>query len=135
MIKKIITLLSIIVMALSPIALSKETVYKARITYYDSETCKWGDAVACPNTKKAVKGVTVAAHPNFKFGTVVKIPALKKAIGSDTFKVQDRGPAVTKKVASKGKAYVFDIYVKSRSKVKQLAKTMPMYMDVIVVKP
>lgn len=108
--------------------------YVARITYYSNDS-KWGNKVACQSSKKAKEGITVAAHPDFGFGTKIIIPELKDKIGNGEFKVQDRGPAVTKKVASRGKAYVFDIYVNNRRKISKFASTKPEYMKVYVVKP
>lgn len=108
--------------------------YTARITYYSNDS-KWGNKVACQFSKRAEEGVTVAAHPDFKFGTKIIIPELKNKIGDGVFKVQDRGPAVTKKVASRGKAYVFDIYVSNRKKISKFASTKPEYMKVYVLKP
>lgn len=109
-------------------------VYTARITYYSTDG-KWGDRVACQRSKRAKEGITVAAHPDFKFGTKVFIPGLKGKIGNGNFIVQDRGGAVTSKKASRGKAYVFDIYVTSHSKIDKHARTQPEYMKVYAVKP
>lgn len=109
-------------------------VYTARITYYSTDG-KWGDRVACQRSKRAKEGVSVAAHPNFKFGTKLYIPQLKGKIGNGNFIVQDRGGAVTSKKASRGKAYVFDIYVTSHSKIRKYAYSQPEYMKVYVVKP
>lgn len=108
--------------------------YKARITYYSTDG-KWGNRVACQNTKRAKEGITVAAHPDFKFGTKIFIPSLKGKIGDGNFIVQDRGGAVTSKKASRGRAYVFDIYVKTHSKISKFARANPEYMIVYVVKP
>lgn len=101
--------------------------HTARITYFT------GTRVACQKAKFAKEGVTVAAHPKFKFGTKLYIPDLKNVIGDGNFIVQDRGPAVTSKVASKGKALVFDIYVSSRAKISKFANKQPMYMKVYVL--
>ena len=109
-------------------------VYNARITYYSTDG-KWGNRVACQSSKRAKEGVSVAAHPNFKFGTKLYIPQLKGKIGNGNFIVQDRGSAVTKKKASRGKAYVFDIYVTSHSKIHKYAHSQPEYMKVYVQKP
>ena len=111
---------------------AKEEIYWARITYYTDDG-KWGNQVACPDTQYAKKGITVAGHPQFPFGTKIIIPALKGKIGDDgKFVVQDRGSAVTSKKASRGKAFVFDAYVKSEAEVRFYAKKMPEYMRVIV---
>jgi hypothetical protein len=131
----------------TPIALAKGTnkadvidkskytqVYTARITYYSTDG-KWGNRVACQRSKRAKEGVSVAAHPNFKFGTKLYIPELKGKIGNGNFIVQDRGSAVTSKKASRGKAYVFDIYVTSHSKIHRFAHSQPEYMKVYVQKP
>ena len=108
--------------------------YLARITYYSNDS-RWGNKVACQSSKKAKEGITVAAHPDFGFGTKIIIPELKDKIGDGEFEVQDRGPAVTKKVASRGKAYVFDVYVSSKNKINKYAAVKPEYMKVYVVKP
>lgn len=108
-------------------------VYTARITYYSTDG-EWGDRVACQRAKHAKETITVAAHPDFKFGTRIYIPDLKGKIGNGYFIVQDRGGAVTSKKASKGKAYVFDIYVNSHSKIRKHAYSQPEYMKVYVIK-
>lgn len=110
---------------------TRTKIYTARITYYSTDG-KWGNRVACQRAKRAKEGITVAAHPDFKFGTKVYIPALKGKIGDGNFIVQDRGGAVTSKKASRGKAYVFDIYVVSHSKINKYAYTQPEYMKVYV---
>lgn len=105
---------------------------KCRITYYHPYQDKWGSQVACPKTKRAKKGVTVAAHPDFKFGQKVFIPKLKGIVGDGYFFVQDRGCAVTKKVASRKKSYVFDVFVNSGSELRKYVKKVPPYMDVYI---
>ena len=97
-----------------------ETI-KARITYYCPGPI-WGKQVADPDTNTAIKGVTVAAHPDFNFGTEIYIPKLDGVLGNGNFVVQDRGPAVTKKKASRGKAYVFDVFVNNRSEINKYMK-------------
>ena len=106
----------------------------ARITYYTADR-KYGTRVACSKTKRATEGVTVAAHPDFKFGTEIYIPSLSGKLGDGRFLVQDRGTAVTSKKAAKGRAYVFDIYVKTHSKVQQFARNTPHFIKVYVKKP
>jgi len=103
----------------------------ARITYY--EPCaQWGNQVACPKTPRAQKGITVAAHPDFKFGTKIYIEQLDGVLGDGYFIVQDRGPAVTKKTASRGRNYVFDVFVHSREDIKRLQK-LGDYMQVEII--
>jgi 3D (Asp-Asp-Asp) domain-containing protein len=109
-------------------------IYNARITYYSTDS-RWGDRVACQRSKRAKEGISVAAHPDFKFGTKVYIPELKGKIGDGNFIVQDRGGAVTSKKASRGKAYVFDIYVTTHSKIRKFAYSQPEYMKIYVIKP
>ena len=119
-----------------PIVKSTQTRYKkvtCRITYYTPDK-KWGSQVAAPGIKKAVQGLTVAAHPDFKFGTKISIPRLKGIMDDGLFIVQDRGSAVTKKKASRGKAYVFDIYLSSTKSLKYYTN-LPAYMDVYIAKP
>jgi 3D (Asp-Asp-Asp) domain-containing protein len=106
----------------------------ARITYYTADR-KYGTKVACSKTKRATEGVTIAAHPDFKFGTEIHIPSLEGKIGNGRFLVQDRGTAVTSKKASRGRAYVFDIYVKTHSKVQQFARNTPQYIKIYVKTP
>ena len=115
---------------------SKPTILqkvKARITYYYPEAPFWRK-VSCTKTKTAKEGTTVAAHPDFKFGTKLYIPQLKGKIGDVNFVVKDRGSAVTKKRASRGKGYVFDIFVDSRSDMSRLERKAPEWMDVYIVK-
>ena len=140
---KIISLvISCLMLSCASITLAKDNkaiskysqVYTARITYYSTDS-KWGNRVSCQRSKRAKEGVSVAAHPNFKFGTKLYIPQLKGKIGNGNFIVQDRGSAVTKKKASRGKAYVFDIYVTSHSKISKFAHSQPEYMKVYVQKP
>jgi len=103
---------------------------RARVTYYCSEM-PFGSKVAQPNIKKATPGLTIAAHPNFKFGTKVSIPGMK--MGKNEFVVQDRGIAITRKVASHGHHYVFDVFCKSRKEMQRLARTMPEYMNITIL--
>jgi len=107
--------------------------YNARITYYSVGQDKWGDKVACPKTPRAKEGITVAAHPDFKFGTQVFIPELKNKIGDGKFVIQDRGSAVKSKKAANGKAYVFDVFVKTQKELWRHAYNKPMYMDVYIL--
>jgi len=104
----------------------------ARITYYTAGSPD-GDRVASTSVRKAKEGVTIAAAPKFKFGTVVEIPGLEKALGRKTFVVQDRGPDVTHRKASRGKCDVIDVFISSKKRMKLLAKTQRPYMKVHVV--
>lgn len=108
-------------------------VYTARVTYYYPEG-KWGSRVTAPGVKRAVEGVTIAAHPDFKFGTEVYIPELKGIMGDGKFTVQDRGSAVTKKTAATKGRYVFDVYVSSSKRLQELVKSKPHYMKIYVLK-
>jgi len=107
--------------------------YTARITYYSVGQDKWGDKVACPKTPRAKEGITVAAHHDFKFGTQVFIPELKNKIGNGKFVIQDRGSAVKSKKAANGKAYVFDVFVRTQKELWRHAYNKPMYMDVYIL--
>ena len=104
----------------------------ARITYYHPEA-PWYKKVSDQTVKTACEGVTVAAHPDFHFGTKVHIPALKNKLNDGNFVVQDRGSAVTKKTAAKGKGYVFDVYVTNRSKLNFFANHTDMWSDVYIL--
>lgn len=125
-----IILLPLCVSALGNVIPKDSTKYRARITYYSDNTAK----VADPNTKLARTGITVAAHPKFKFGSRLFIPALTKIYDGDgIFKVQDRGPAVTSRKASRGKTEVIDVYVSSVKDLRKFAYSFPQYMDVYVL--
>lgn len=106
--------------------------YKARITFYSSDK-KWGNRVADTKIRCAKENITIAAHPDFAFGTKVYIPQLKNKFDDGIFIVQDRGSAVTKKKASRGKAYVFDVYVSTHGKVKTNAKHNAEYMTIYIL--
>lgn len=100
-------------------------------TYYYPQAPYWSK-VCDKNVKKAIEGITVAAHPDFKLGQKIAIPTLRNRVGSGEFIVQDRGSAVTKKKASHNKGYVFDVFVQSNSKSKKLIKSLPMWMIVYI---
>ena len=106
---------------------------RARITYYCPGQDHWGSRVASPDVKVARQGITVAAHPDFKFGTRVYIPALKNKIDDGKFTVQDRGSAVTSKKAARGEAYVFDVFVASNRAISHMSKTTPAWTDVYIL--
>jgi hypothetical protein len=104
----------------------------ARITYYNSHEDRYGSKIAW-HDGQAREGVTVAAHPDFNFGTEIEIPELKGQFGDAKFIVEDRGKAVTSKKASRGKTYVFDVYVnRSHKQMQKLAMNLPPYMDVFI---
>ena len=113
--------------------ISKKETHHCRITYYCGDD-KWGNRVADPATKRAITGVTVAAHPDFPFGTKIFIPDLKGHVGDGHFIVQDRGGWVTSKKASQGKAYVFDVYVPTKREQNIHAAKRPMYMEVQILR-
>lgn len=111
----------------------------ARLTFYNGRDVykgkrdPWGNKVAASSKLRAKEGVTCAAHPDFPFFTKISIPALKNVIGNGIYEIWDRGSAVTKKIASKGKYYVFDIYVnRSSRELKKLDKKIPDYDKVII---
>ena len=113
--------------------ITKKKTHRCRITYYCGDD-KWGNRVADPATKRAVTGVTVAAHPDFPFGTKIFIPELKGHVGDGHFIVQDRGGWVTSKKAAQGKAYVFDVYVPTKREQNIHAAKRPMYMEVQILR-
>ena len=128
-------------MHLNPIPPLNETqkVLVARITYYNKREAG-GDRLASSNGR-AKEGITVAAHPNFAFGTKLVIPALKGKVGNGEFICQDHGSAVTAKKASHGKAYVFDVYInantlkEAKKKEKELEHQVGDYAEVYILKP
>ena len=94
--------------------------YMARLTFY-TNCSKYGKKTA--SGKIAKEGITIAAHKKIKFGKQYYIPNLKKLIGGNgVVEVQDRGSAVDKKTASRGKYPVIDVYVASNKKVNNLKK-------------
>lgn len=97
---------------------------RARITFYGGA----GERTAAGG--KAVRG-TLSAHPKYKFGTRVSIPGLKGY--SSTFTVQDRGSAVTGRVASRGRTDVFDIFVLNKKERQQLERSTPEYLYATVL--
>jgi hypothetical protein len=106
----------------------------ARVTFYNpKESGGWAMAGQKGRNKQ---GYGVAAHPDFKFFTRIRIPELKGVLDKDDeFIVVDRGSAVTKKTAAKGKGYVFDIFVtKTGREFKQFVKSMPEWMWVEIEK-
>jgi len=103
-----------------------------RVTYYTVGEDKYGSLVADPSVKRAKPGITCAAHKSRKFGTKLHIPQLKGVVGDGTFIVQDRGGAVNKRTASKGKREVIDIFVKDKKTMKRLMRSQPMNMKVYV---
>ena len=107
---------------------------RARVTFYHPYQDKWGWQNACQNTRRSKEGITVAAHPDFKFGTKLIIPALSESLkgNSRVMIVQDRGGDITKKKASNGKTYVFDVFVESRAKYRKLRGTAPEYVIVYI---
>jgi len=111
----------------------------ARITFYNKREAG-GDRLASSSKGRAKEGITVAAHPDFAFGTKIIIPALKDKVGNGNYIVQDRGIDVTKKKASHGKAFVFDIYVNVKSKkdanikLTKLEQEIGDYTDVYILK-
>lgn len=116
-----------------------EVAIWSRITFYHNKEDEWGNRVAaCPKMRNK-PGVGVAAHPDFKFFTNIRIPELKGKLDSDDkFQVIDRGGAVTKKraftnkgIGLSGKKYVFDVYV-PRREYSKFVRNSPQYAWVIV---
>lgn len=89
----------------------------ARITFYTNHEDKWGSRVAMSKYLRACEGVTVAAPPVFNFGLPIEIPALKGILNNTgKFEIQDRGGDVTREKASRGKCFVFDVYLFAKSR-------------------
>ncbi len=110
--------------------MSKRAI-KARITYYTAHEDKWGSRVACSSSFRAKEGRTVAAHPDFPFYRKITIPGLKGIVGDGSFCVEDRGRDVTRKKASRGNAYVFDVFVGGKhSRLRSIQKRVSDYMEV-----
>ena len=92
--------------------------FLARVTFY-SDDPKYGKKTA--SGRIARHGTTVAAAKKVPFGTQYRIPRLKQWISTDgNFRVEDRGSAVDKRTASRGKLPVIDVYVKSPDYIRRL---------------
>lgn len=122
-----------------PVIVEKEVVkyiepesFVARVTFYTDDDV-YGDKVADPKTRRAKEGVTVAAAKDLDFGTKLRIPDLEGVVGTGNFIVQDRGAHVQKRVASRGKTPIVDVYVSSRAKLKSCKTKLPEYMVVHVL--
>jgi hypothetical protein len=91
--------------------------YNARVTYYvDTQT-------ASGITPQ--EGITIAADKSVKMGQKLLIPALKGINKDGIFTKQDVGPAVEKRIASRGKLPVIDVYVSNKNKIKKYSKIYP----------
>lgn len=116
----------LLIPACAPIKPVEKPIW-ARVTFYHAYEDKYGAKVAASPKIRNKPGVGVAAHPDFPFFTEIRIPALKGKLDSDDkFTVIDRGSAVTKKRASRGGAYVFDVFA-PKSQFKQLQRSTPPY--------
>lgn len=122
-----------------PVVVEKEVIkyvepeaFVARVTFYTDDDI-YGDKVADPKTKRAKEGVTVATAKDIPFGTRLRIPDLNGVVGDGDFIVQDRGSHVQKRVASRGKTPIVDVYVSSNSKLKSCKTKLPEYMVVQVL--
>lgn len=101
----------------------------ARVTIYNKHEDRWHDRIASSSKARAKEGLTIAAEKSFAFGTRILIPLLRGIVGSGSYIVQDRGSAVEERKASRGRCPVFDVYVASRKRMKQLVRMLPEYMD------
>lgn len=129
----VLAALTISCTAANPIKpLTKDQWITVRVTYYAPERT-YGKRVAWSKVKAAKEGVTIAAHPKLPFGTKVLIPELKGVVGDGSFIVQDRGPAVTSRKASRGKTDVIDVFVNSEKRLRAITKTKPEYMKIHIV--
>jgi len=99
-----------------------------RVTFYHRGEDKWGNRIACSRHRRAIEGRTIAASSKFPFGTKVMIPWMKKIFGHEDFIVEDRGTDVESRKASYGQAEVFDFYIKSRKRFRELVKIIPDYL-------
>jgi hypothetical protein len=104
---------------------------KARVTLYNRHEDKWGNRIACSSRLRAREGVTVAAERQFPFGTRVSFPALRN-IFPQPMLVQDRGSSVESRKASGGTTPVFDLYVSSKRRMKELLLVLPDYTEYVL---
>jgi 3D (Asp-Asp-Asp) domain-containing protein len=104
----------------TPVAANKESekdYFLARVTFY-TDCPTYGKKTA--SSRIAEEGTTIAAAKTVPFGTKFRIPRLKEWMNTDgVFRTDDRGPALDKRTASRGKLPVIDVYVSSHEKVKQ----------------
>ena len=109
---------AILFLLLFLIPASGSDFFMARVTFY-TDCPKYGKKTA--STRIAQEGTTVAASKDVPFGTKYTIPRLKQWLKTDgVFRVDDRGPWVDQRKASKGKLPVIDVYVSSKAKEKRL---------------
>jgi 3D (Asp-Asp-Asp) domain-containing protein len=108
---------------------SHKTKKLARVTFYNKHEDKYGSRIAASTTRRARVAETVAAEACcFPFGKRICIPDLSGIVGDGIFTVEDRGSAVNKRVASRGKYPVFDIYAGTRKQMRQWANQVPPYL-------
>ena len=112
----------------------------AKLTAYHNHEDIFGAKVAMSSSMRAKQGYTVAAHHDFAFGKKLFIPALKGVLNKDgIFEVEDRGRDIESKKASKGKCYVFDIFMYGKNakdgnrKIKELTKNIPQIQEVYIL--
>lgn len=112
---------------------SKKTKsFIARITFYGPHEDKYGCKLACGLLAK--EGETVAGHSNFPFFTKLSIPEFDKMLPNNHFLIEDRGSAIQSKRASRGKTYVFDVFLNKRNReLNRFASKMPPYMTVSIL--
>ena len=104
--------------AISETKTEKRDYFLARITFYTDDP-RYGKKTSSGVIAK--QGTTVAAAKSVPYGTEYEIPRLKQWINTDgNFVVHDRGSALCRRTASKGKYPVLDIYVSSAKMVKKL---------------
>lgn len=98
----------------------KKDYFLARITFYTDDP-RWGKKTS--SGEIAEQGTTVAAARGIPYGTEYYIPRLKEWMNTDgNFEVHDRGSAVDRRTASRGKLPVIDIYVSSPRMVEKLGQ-------------
>jgi len=113
---------------------------KVRLTFYHNHEDAYGSRVAMDPSIRAEEGVTVAAHPDFDFGSLIYIPELAGVLGNGQFIVQDRGSAVKTKKASGGREYVIDVFLNAptyRQAERKMKRFMREYGDyaIVYIKP
>jgi 3D (Asp-Asp-Asp) domain-containing protein len=123
-----------IALSVAPVADGKPVEVRARITYYDPQSCRYHRQTS--TGARATEGRTVAVDPRLiPYGSRIEIPGLRGIVGTGIFRAEDTGSAVKSRKASKAwgsKAPVVDVFVSTRARLKEVEKAAPMFLTVRV---
>lgn len=111
-----------------PVTSAPVSSIRARVTIYNPYEDRFHSRVAIGG--RAREGVTMAAPSAFAFGSKVTVPQLSGVVGNGQFIVEDRGTALER--AYRHGQIRLDVYVSTRSKLRQLKYELPEFMDATV---